>query len=108
MKVFRSGAWDKELGADGLFGDILDIEKDPCPIITSGDMRRFAPVWENKKYKAPCEAACPTGIPVQDRWHLVRSDLLNNALTKQLEYTPFPGTVCGYLCFICHSSTRTT
>ncbi|MCK5099161.1 MAG: FAD-dependent oxidoreductase, partial [Desulfobacteraceae bacterium] len=98
MNVFRSGAWDKELGADGLFGDILDIEKDPCPIITSGDMRRFAPVWENKKYKAPCEAACPTGIPVQDRWHLVRSDLLDNALTKQLEYTPFPGTVCGYLC----------
>jgi NADPH-dependent glutamate synthase beta subunit-like oxidoreductase/glutamate synthase domain-containing protein 3/NAD-dependent dihydropyrimidine dehydrogenase PreA subunit len=98
MASFRANAWDKELGDGGLFGDILDSEQETCPIITSGEMRRLIPVWENKKYKAPCEAACPTCIPVQDRWHLVRSDQLNNALTKQLEYTPFPATVCGYLC----------
>lgn len=98
MQSFRSQAWSKELGDGGLFGDILEIEKEPCSIITSGDMRRFVPVWENKKYKAPCEAACPTGIPVQDRWHLVREGLFDNVLAKQLEYTPFPATVCGYLC----------
>ena len=98
MASFRSDSWNKELGFGGLFGDILEIETEPCPVITSGDMRRYIPVWENKKYKAPCEAACPTGIPVQDRWHLVRSDKLGNALAIQLEYTPFPSTVCGYLC----------
>ena len=98
MTLFRSDSWDKELGERGLFGDILDIDQEPCPVITSGDLRRFVPRWENKKYKAPCEAACPTGIPVQDRWHLVRNDQVKNALTKQLEYTPFPTTVCGYLC----------
>ena len=30
------------------------------------------PVWENQKYAAPCEASCPTGIPVQRRWQLIR------------------------------------
>ena len=98
LKSFRSQVWIKELGAGGLFGDILNVDEEPCPIITSGKMRRFIPIWENKKYKAPCEASCPTSIPVQNRWHLVRSKSLDTALEKQLEYTPFPATICGYLC----------
>jgi hypothetical protein len=61
-------------------------------------LRRYVPVWENRKYMAPCEASCPTGIPVQDRWRLVRDGRVDEAVDLALAYTPFPATVCGYLC----------
>ncbi|MFC1488507.1 FAD-dependent oxidoreductase [Thermodesulfobacteriota bacterium] len=98
MKSFMENVWDKTLGLGGLVGDLTNIERSPIPIIAHGDLRRFVPVWENRKYKAPCEATCPTGIPVQERWRLVREGRVDEAVDLALAYTPFPATICGYLC----------
>jgi len=98
MSMFRKEIWDKELGKGGLIGDLTDIQREAIPIITKGDLRRYVPVWEQERYIAPCHAACPTGIPVQKRWNMVRLDNIDEAVSMGLEYTPFPATVCGYLC----------
>ncbi len=98
MAAFHQEVWDKELGRGGLIGDLTDLDRSPIPIITNGDLRRYVPVWENKKYAAPCEASCPTGIPVQERWRLIREGRFEEAVDLALAYTPFPASVCGYLC----------
>ncbi|MCK7468348.1 MAG: hypothetical protein MZU91_09685 [Desulfosudis oleivorans] len=67
-------------------------------LFTTGELRRFVPVWANEKYLPPCQAACPTGIPVQKRWELIRQGKVDEAVDLALQYTPFPATVCGYLC----------
>lgn len=98
MKSYHAEVWNKELGKGGLIGDLTSLDRSPIPLVPTGDMRRFVPVWENRKYAAPCEASCPTGIPVQERWHLVRQGRIDEAVDMALSYTPFPATVCGYLC----------
>ena len=98
MSQFRRDVWDKELGLGGLIGDLTDIERSPIPLITTGAMRRFVPVWENGKYLPPCQASCPTGIPVQKRWAHIRKGEIDKAVDLSLNFTPFPTTVCGYLC----------
>ncbi len=98
MGEFRSEVWDRELGRGGIIGDLVDIDRSPIPLIATGDLRRFVPLWENHKYTPPCQAGCPTGIPVQKRWELIRKGLVDEAIDLALEYTPFPATVCGYLC----------
>jgi NADPH-dependent glutamate synthase beta subunit-like oxidoreductase/glutamate synthase domain-containing protein 3/Pyruvate/2-oxoacid:ferredoxin oxidoreductase delta subunit len=98
MDAFRQEVWDKELGRGGLIGDLSDLDRSPIPVITTGDLRRFVPVWENRKYIPPCEASCPTGMPVQERWRLIREGRVDEAVDMALSYTPFPATVCGYLC----------
>jgi len=90
--------WEKELGQGGLIGDPTDIDRSPIPVITTGVLRRLVPVWENRKYAAPCESVCPSGIPVQERWRLIREGRIDEAIDLALAYTPFPATVCGYLC----------
>lgn len=98
MSDFRDNVWEKELGRGGLIGDLMEVEKESIPVITKADYRRYVPVWEQGTYIAPCQAACPTGIPVQKRWDMVRMDNIDEAISMGLEYTPFPATVCGYLC----------
>ncbi|MDP3431282.1 MAG: FAD-dependent oxidoreductase, partial [Desulfomicrobium sp.] len=98
MSAFRSQVWDVELGRGGLVGDLTSVDRSPIGLITHGELRRFVPVWENCKYMPPCQASCPSGIPVQKRWQLVREGRLAEAVDLSLEYTPFPATVCGYLC----------
>ena len=98
LMSFRTDVWDKELGIGGLIGDLVSFDRSPIPLIPVGDLRRYVPIWENRKYKAPCEAQCPTGIPVHDRWRLVREGRVDEAVDLALSYTPFPATVCGYLC----------
>jgi NADPH-dependent glutamate synthase beta subunit-like oxidoreductase/glutamate synthase domain-containing protein 3/Pyruvate/2-oxoacid:ferredoxin oxidoreductase delta subunit len=98
MKSFHEDVWNKELGKGGLIGDLTDMDMSPIPLITTGNLRRFVPVWENRQYAAPCEATCPTGIPVQERWRLIREGRIDEAVDLALAYTPFPATVCGYLC----------
>lgn len=98
MQAFRQDVWDRELGKGGLIGDLQEVERGNIPLITKDEWRRMVPVWEHAKYKAPCEANCPTGIPVQERWHLIRQGLADEATAMGLKYTPFPATVCGYLC----------
>ena len=98
MGTFRSQVWDQELGQGGLIGDLTDLDRSPIALITSGNMRRFVPVWQNRTYAAPCEASCPSGIPVQERWRLIREGRVDEAVDLALAYTPFPAAVCGYLC----------
>lgn len=98
MKEYHMEVWDAELGAGGMIGDLTDLDRSPIPLVVNGEMRRFVPVWENKKFQAPCQSACPSGIPVQERWRLVRDGLVDEAVDLALSYSPFPATVCGYLC----------
>ncbi len=98
MAEFRTNVWDKQLGRGGIVGDLTDLDRSPIPLITHGDLRRFVPVWENRKFKAPCESTCPSGIPVQERWRLVREGRVDEAVDLALAFTPFPASVCGYLC----------
>lgn len=98
MADFRREVWDNKLGKGGIVGDLTDIDRSPIPLITHGNLRRFVPVWENRKFKAPCESTCPSGIPVQDRWRLVREGRVDEAVDLALAFTPFPASVCGYLC----------
>ncbi len=98
MQSFYRSVWEKELGRGGLIGDLTDLDRSPIALITTGHLRRFVPVWENRKYAAPCEATCPTGIPVQERWQLVREGRIDEAVDLALTYTPFPASICGYLC----------
>lgn len=98
MAAFHKEVWDATLGQGGLVGDLTNLDRSVIPVLTRGDLRRFVPVWENDRYMAPCEATCPTGIPVQQRWRLVRDGRVDEAVDLALAYTPFPATVCGYLC----------
>jgi NADPH-dependent glutamate synthase beta subunit-like oxidoreductase/glutamate synthase domain-containing protein 3/NAD-dependent dihydropyrimidine dehydrogenase PreA subunit len=98
MSWFRDQVWDAELGRGGLIGDLQETEKGTIPLIAKGENRRYVPVWEQGRYISPCQASCPTGIPVQDRWAMVRADNIDEAISMGLEYSPFPATVCGYLC----------
>ncbi len=98
MADFHTDVWDAELGKGGIVGDLSDLDMSHIDVITTGELRRFVPVWENKKYMAPCQATCPSGIPVDERWGLVRDGKIDEAVKLALGYTPFPATVCGYLC----------
>lgn len=98
MGDFHTQTWDTELGKGGLIGDLVDFDRSPIPIITTAELRRYVPVWENKVYAAPCEASCPTGMPVHERWRLIREGRVDEAVDLALAFTPFPATVCGYLC----------
>jgi hypothetical protein len=48
--------------------------------------------------KPPARPPAPSGIPVQERWRLVREGRVDEAVDLALAFTPFPATVCGYLC----------
>ena len=98
MQDFHRFVWDRELGKGGLIGDLTDLDRSPVPLITTGILRRYVPVWENLKFLPPCQANCPTGIPVQKRWEMIRKGLVDESVDIALAYTPFPVTVCGYLC----------
>jgi NADPH-dependent glutamate synthase beta subunit-like oxidoreductase/glutamate synthase domain-containing protein 3/Pyruvate/2-oxoacid:ferredoxin oxidoreductase delta subunit len=98
MMAFRREIWDKELGKGGLLGDLTDQDRSPVEVIPTGGLRRYVPLWENDRYLPPCQANCPTGIPVQKRWELIRKGRMDEAVDLALAYTPFPATVCGYLC----------
>ena len=97
-KDFHQDVWDRELGRGGLIGDLVEFDRSPIPVIVNGNLRRYVPVWENRQYVPPCEASCPTGIPVHERWRLIREGRVDEAVDLALAYTPFPASICGYLC----------
>ena len=98
IKDFHLDVWDRELGRGGLIGDLVEFDRSPIPVIVNGNLRRYVPVWENRQYVPPCEASCPTGIPVHERWRLIREGRVDEAVDFALAYTPFPASICGYLC----------
>ncbi len=95
---FRSGIWEKEVGRGGIFGEYLTHPLTILPYVTTGDERRFRPVWNNYKYAPPCEHACPSRVPSQKRAQLIRAGKLHEALELVLQYSPLPATVCGEIC----------
>jgi len=98
LEKFRLEVWEKELGPGGMLGDLVTIPRSSIDVISTGDLRRYIPIWENGKYQPPCQFACPSGIPVRQRWNLIRSGQWEEAVNLALHFTPLPATVCGYLC----------
>ena len=98
MKDFKINIWEKEVGKGGIFGDLIEVDDTILPFIVTGEDRRRIPKWDNRKFNAPCAFYCPTGIPTQERTWLIRNGKEEEALKLVLEYTPFPGSVCGTVC----------
>ena len=94
MHAFRKEEW--VLGS--IFGDVCEDDFEVIGAIASGNYRRRVPVWENGKYSAPCEFNCTASIPSQQRFNLLRDGKIDEAYRLVLEYTPFPGSVCGAVC----------
>jgi len=94
IQDFRSSQWI----AGGLFGDVIEDPGKVTPLVTTGPDRSYSPVWSNAAFNAPCQAACPVGIPTQDRINTLRKGKLNEALELVRQYNPFPGSVCGAAC----------
>lgn len=91
---FRNQEWVK----GGIFSDVAMDDFAVHNTISTGLYRLRVPSWDNAKYAAPCEFTCPTGIPTQLRYNLIRQGRLQEAIELELQYTPFPGSVCGSVC----------
>ncbi len=94
MKTFRLREWVK----GGIFADVCHDDFEVHNTISRGLYRLRVPSWDNGKFAAPCEFHCPTGIPTQLRYGLLRQGKEEEAFRLELDYTPFPGSVCGSVC----------
>ena len=81
-----------------MFSDVAVDDFAVNPTVVTGTYRQRVPYWENAKFAAPCEFSCPSNIPTQKRYNLIRQGKLEDAIKLVLEYTPFPGSVCGSVC----------
>jgi NADPH-dependent glutamate synthase beta subunit-like oxidoreductase/glutamate synthase domain-containing protein 3/ferredoxin len=95
---FRLNVWEKGVGRGGMFGAYLTHDRSVLPYITTGEERRWKPVWKNDKYLPPCAYACPSRIPSHKRATLLRQGRTAEALALVLQYSPLPATVCGTVC----------
>ena len=94
MLSYRKTTWVP----GGIFGDVCDDDWQVVGLVASGKYRQRVPFWENRKYMAPCEFNCTASIPSQQRFNLLREGKVDEAYKLVLEYTPFPGSVCGAVC----------
>jgi NADPH-dependent glutamate synthase beta subunit-like oxidoreductase/ferredoxin len=94
LKDFHASQWI----VGGLFGDVVNDSGNVTPLVTTGADRAYYPVWSNANFAAPCQAACPVGIPTQERINLLRKGKLTEALELIRQYSPFPASVCGAAC----------
>lgn len=94
LKDFRTKEWVK----GGIFSDVAIDDFDVKDTVVTGLYRQRVPSWDNAKYAAPCEFNCPAGIPTQRRYDLLREGKIEEAYKLILDYTPFPGSVCGSVC----------
>jgi NADPH-dependent glutamate synthase beta subunit-like oxidoreductase/glutamate synthase domain-containing protein 3/NAD-dependent dihydropyrimidine dehydrogenase PreA subunit len=95
---FRDKIWEEGVGKGGMFAEYITHPMTTLPYITTGEDRRFKPLWNNMKYSPPCEYRCPSSIPTQRRTHFIREGKLKEALELVMEYSPLPATVCGEIC----------
>jgi NADPH-dependent glutamate synthase beta subunit-like oxidoreductase/glutamate synthase domain-containing protein 3/ferredoxin len=93
-RSFRTEKWIE----DGIFSDVYNDDFAVIGLVTNGLYRQRVPVWENSRYAAPCEFNCTASIPSQQRFNLLRDGKIDEAYRLVLEYTPFPGSVCGAVC----------
>jgi putative selenate reductase len=91
---FRTADWVP----DGIFGDIYEDDFRIVSLVNRDVDRLRFPEWLNAAYMAPCEANCPSGIPSMTRFNLLREGRIQEAYELVLEYSPFPGSVCGGVC----------
>lgn len=98
VSEFRKNIWEEGVGKGGIFAEYLTHPVTILPYITTGDERRYKPLWNNMKYAPPCEYNCPTSIPTHRRTHLIREGKLKEAIELVMEYSPLPATVCGEIC----------
>ncbi len=94
LREFRLEEWTK----GGIFSDVAMDDFAVKNTVETGLYRLRTPSWDNEKYAAPCEFNCPAGIPSQRRYDLIREGRLEEACKLVLDYTPFPGSVCGSVC----------
>ena len=94
VRAFHAHRWVP----GGLFGDVVHDRGEIVPLVPTGNYRAYSPVWNNAVFAAPCEYACPSDIPTQDRINLLRKGKIREALDLVLKYSPFPGSVCGAAC----------
>lgn len=95
MHEFRTQKWVE----GGIFGDIVkDDYLDVGGLVNTGKGRLKVPHWQDKRFGAPCQVACPSNIPTQDRINLLRQNKHEEALQLVLKYSPFPASVCGEVC----------
>lgn len=96
MREFRLNRW---VGDGGIFGDLVkDDYAQVAGLVNAGDNRLKIPLWQDKRFGAPCQVSCPSHIPTQDRIKLLRQGKVEEALALVLRYSPFPGSVCGEVC----------
>ena len=94
MLSYRKTTWVP----GGIFGDVCDDDWQVVGLVNAGKYRQRVPFWENQKYMAPCEFNCTASIPSQQRFNLLREGKVDEAYRLVLDYTPFPGSVCGAVC----------
>lgn len=82
----------------GIFSDVLKDDFAVIGLVTTDLYRQRVPVWENALYASPCEFNCTASIPSHRRFNLLREGKVEEAYKLVLEYTPFPGSVCGAVC----------
>ena len=93
---FRLNKWVDD---GGIFGGLIDDDyTQVAGLVNTGENRLKIPHWQNKAFCAPCESACPSSIPTQDRINLLRQGKYKEAIELVLNYSPFPGSVCGEVC----------
>lgn len=94
IQSFRQHAWVPQ----GIFSDVVKDNLEVGGLVATGVHRQRVPLWENGKYAAPCEFNCPASVPTQKRFNLLREGKVKEAYELVLDYTPFPGSVCGSVC----------
>ncbi len=95
LREFRLEKWVE----GGIFGDVVKDDYDHVAgLVNTGDDRLKIPRWQDKRFGAPCQVACPSNIPTQDRINLLRQGKYEEALALVLKYSPFPASVCGEVC----------
>lgn len=94
IKGFRTSGWVE----GGIFSDVCNDDFAIVGLVTTGLYRQRIPLWENARYNAPCQFNCTASIPSQLRFNLLREGKVEEAYKLVLDYTPFPGSVCGAVC----------
>lgn len=94
MKAFRAKEWIQ----GGIFSDVCRDDFVVSATVARGLYRQRVPSWDNAACAAPCEFRCPASIPTQLRYNLLRAGKVEEAYKLVLDYTPFPGSVCGGVC----------
>jgi NADPH-dependent glutamate synthase beta subunit-like oxidoreductase/glutamate synthase domain-containing protein 3/Pyruvate/2-oxoacid:ferredoxin oxidoreductase delta subunit len=96
MREFREQKW---VAQGGIFADVVkDDYAHVAGLVNVGEDRIKVPRWQDKRFGAPCQVACPSNIPTQDRISLLRQGKYDEALQLVLKYSPFPASVCGEVC----------